>query len=350
MSIAVWNPDKGTNQIVPNWPHSGAPVSGTSGTLAGLAQPGDNLTDTTTGNLYSNTGTLLSPTWSQIGSSFTGSGNLAVTGTTGSGAGAGGTEAITGGTGGATGAGGPVVLTGGAAGATSGTGGAASLTGGASGGTTGVGGASSITGGAGSGASAGGAAAITGGVGGATGAGGAASLTGGAGGSTSGTGGAAAVTGGAGSAGNANGGSVVLTGGAANGTGVAGGVRVESMLIRSQATPTAKTVSATLTAAELLARIITVNQGASGASNLQSPTGTAIQNALPGDFAVGDSFDVHIINISSNAAEIASLTVNTDVTIVGTAAVAAIAAGVASQGTFRFRKSADHVFVAYRIG
>ncbi len=349
MSMRFFVPAIGDVLLVPTWPSAGAPTSGASGTFAGIAEPGDMLIDTTTGNVYSNGGTSASPTWNQIGTSNTGSANLAITGTTGSGAGAGGAQAITGGTGGATGAGGATSLTGGTAGATSGTGGAAALTGGASGGTTGVGGAAPVTGGAGSGASAGGAASLTGGVGGATGAGGAAAVTGGAGGATSGTGGAATLTGGAGSAGNASGGSAVLAGGAKNGSGIAGGVRVESIFVRQISAPTAKTVSATLTAAELLAGIITINQGAAGASNLQAPTGTAIQAALPADFATGDSFDVSFINISTVAAEIASLTVNTDVTIVGTAAVAAIAAGVASSGVFRFRKTADHVFVAYRI-
>lgn len=283
MPITFFVPGTGDINFVPTWPHAGAPTSGASGTLAGITQPGDLLIDTATGNVYSNGGTSASPTWNQVGTSNTATANLAITGTTGSGAGAGGAEAITGGTGGATGAGGAV------------------------------------------------------------------GLTGGAGGASSGTGGAAALTGGAGLNGNAAGGSVILTGGAKNGSGIAGGVRVESIFVRQISAPTAKTVSATLTAAELLAGIITINQGAAGASNLQAPTGTAIQNALPADFATGDSFDVSFINISSTAAEIASLTVNTDVTIVGTAAVAAIAAGVASSGVFRFRKTADHVFVAYRI-
>ncbi len=283
MAIRLFDPNQGGVLVVPNWPNSGSPTSGTTGTLAGFTQPGDLLTDTTTGTVYVNTNTSLSPTWTQLGTVPVTSGNLALTGAAGSGAGAGGTQSITGGTGGATGAGGAV------------------------------------------------------------------SYVGGAGGSSSGTGGAANLTGGVGSAGNANGGSVVITGGAANGSGIAGGVRVESIFVRTQGAPAAKTVSATLTVTELLSGIITVNQGAAGASNLQSPTGTAIQNALPADFATGDSFDVCFINISVTTAEIASLTVNTDVTIVGTAAVAAIAAGVASQGTFRFRKTGNHVFVAYRI-
>lgn len=198
-------------------------------------------------------------------------------------------------------------------------------------------------------ANAGGAASQVGGTPGATGVGGASRVIGGAGGATSGDGGAAVVTGGAGTAGNGNGGSVVLSGGAKNGTGIAGGVRAEGLLIRSQGAPAAKTVSATLTAAELTSGIITVTQGAGAASAQQSPTGTAILAGLPADFAVGDSFDVSIINLGA-ASEVASLTVNTDVTIVGNAAIPVPATGVQSTGVFRFRMTAAHVFVAYRIG
>lgn len=306
MSIDVWTPSHGAVQLVPVWPNAGAPTSGTSGSFAGLTQKGDLLVDTTTGATYQNTGTTASPTWSTAVAL-----NQAAV-------------AITGGT-----------INGTTLGAT--TPAAATVT------------KLVAAGAVGSGAGAGDAQSITGGQGGATGAGGAASLVGGAGGASSGNGAASNVTGGAGTAGNGSGGSAVLTGGAKNGTGIAGGVRIESIMVRQVSVPAAKTVSATLTAAELLSGIITINQGASGASAQQSPTGTAIQAALPTDFATGDSFDVNFINLSSDAAEIATLTVNTDVTIVGTPDVASIAAGVASQGTFRFRKTANHVFVAYRI-
>jgi hypothetical protein len=120
------------------------------------------------------------------------------------------------------------------------------------------------------------------------------------------------------------------------------------LVSKPQGAPAAKTVSATLTAAELLSGIITVTQGAGAPSAQQAPTGTAIQAALPSDFAAGDSFDISIINLGG-ASEVASLTVNTDVTIVGNAAIPVPATGVQSSGMFRFRKTADHVFVAYRI-
>ena len=62
----------------------------------------------------------------------------------------------------------------------------------------------------------------------------------------------------------------------------------------------------------------------------------------------GDAFDFSVINLGG-ASEVASITVNTDVTIVGNAAIPVPATGVQSSGLFRARKTADHVFVVYRI-
>jgi hypothetical protein len=182
----------------------------------------------------------------------------------------------------------------------------------------------------------------------ATAVGGTVAIAGAPGGATSGDGGAATLTGGAGTAGNGNGGSVVLTGGAKNGTGIPGGIRNESLVIQAQGAPAAKTVSATLTAAELLSGIITVTQGAGADSAQTVPTGTALQAGLPADFAIGDSFYVSIINLGG-ASETVTLTANTDITLVGRAVVNVAAATASGSGAFRFRKTADHVFVAYRI-
>ena len=46
---------------------AGAPVNGTSGTLAGKAEKGAQLSDTVNGKLYINTGTKASPTWTLVG-------------------------------------------------------------------------------------------------------------------------------------------------------------------------------------------------------------------------------------------------------------------------------------------
>jgi hypothetical protein len=131
---------------------------------------------------------------------------------------------------------------------------------------------------------------------------------------------------------------------------VPGVVQSKGVLARSQGAPAAKTVSGTLTAADLLAGIVTINQGAGATSAQQLPTGTAIQDALPSDFGIGQSIDVSFINISTVDAEDASVTVNTDVTIVGSPDLPAHSGPtLASSGIFRIRKTADHVFVAYRI-
>lgn len=66
MSVSLFSPPIGDVLLVPVWPNAGAPTSGTSGTLAGYAQPGDLLADTTNKNLYQNTGTQASPTWTQF--------------------------------------------------------------------------------------------------------------------------------------------------------------------------------------------------------------------------------------------------------------------------------------------
>lgn len=47
--------------------NAGAPVNGVSGSGAGIAGPGCLLVDTTNKFLYINTNTLLSPTWTKVG-------------------------------------------------------------------------------------------------------------------------------------------------------------------------------------------------------------------------------------------------------------------------------------------
>lgn len=319
---------------------------------------------------------------------------------------AGGAATVTGGAPGATGVGGAATVTGAAGGATSGTGGAATVTAGAGTAGNAAGGVASQTGGAGQGSAAGGVSKNTGGAGGATGAGGKAQSIGGAGGATSGTGGAAEVTGGAGTNGNAvggaatiaggagngtgtggvasltggasgagatgngaaaqvtggaalssngSGGSVVLTPGAKTGTGIAGGVRSLGVQIFKQAAPAAKTTAVTLTGAEVVAGLITANQGGGIAANYQMPTGQQIQDAMPADWAasggIDEAFEFTLVNISTNASEDITITTNTDITLVGNVVVASNAA-VADQawGTFRVRKTADHVMSVYRVG
>lgn len=206
-----------------------------------------------------------------------------------------------------------------------------------------VGGASSTTG------NAGGAVTVVGGTPGATGVGGAVSLVGAAGGATSGAGGAASHIGGAGTAGNGNGGQAIIAGGAPQGSGKAGIVSARSIVTKSQGAPAAKTVTAAISAAELVAGLVTTT-GVTGPSVHQLPTGTLIDAELPG-IATGDSFDFHIINTGVGAADDATVTVNTDVTIVGNPTIGALtdATIISGSGHFRARRSGANTYIVYRL-
>ncbi len=179
-----------------------------------------------------------------------------------------------------------------------------------------------------------------------TGAGSAALVKGGAGGATSGNGGASTVSGGDATAGNGNGGDLNLDGGAKNGTGINGAVRLgaaSEAVFLNQGAPNAQTVSATLTAAALLAGIITVAQGASGASALQLPLATAMDTALPTSVA-GDAIDFSVVNTSVTSGEVASVTTNTGWTLVGEMTLA-----ITTSARFRARKTGAGAWSLYRL-
>lgn len=120
--------------------------------------------------------------------------------------------------------------------------------------------------------------------------------------------------------------------------------------LAAQGDPAAKTTSSTLTAADLRAGIITVNQGAGAAANLQLPTAAALDAALPGA-AINSSLDFSVINTSTVAAEDATLTTNTGWTLVGSMFVPAYdTAGNNSSGVFRARKTGAGAWTLYRVG
>jgi len=94
------------------------------------------------------------------------------------------------------------------------------------------------------------------------------------------------------------------------------------------------------TAANVLTGIVTATPTAS--RNVQLPTGANLDLAT--EWAIGDSFDFSVITLAAFAL---TITVNTGVTIVGSAATAAT---TGSSARFRLRKTAADTFVAYRIG
>ena len=117
-----------------------------------------------------------------------------------------------------------------------------------------------------------------------------------------------------------------------------------------QVAPSAKTVSATLTAAELLTRIIKANPGGAVAATYTMPLGTALQTALGTDFAVDDAFEFTVNNISVTAAETVTIAGNTGVTAIGSMTIAAnSAAATNSVAIFRVRKTALNVFEFYKV-
>lgn len=213
------------------------------------------------------------------------------------------------------------------------------------------GGAVALTGGASStSANAGGAVTLTGGAPGATGVGGAVTLTAAAGGATSGAGGNVNLTGGAGTAGNANGGAVILTGGALQGSGMAGAIYQRGkMNLVTQGAPTAKTTTSAITAAELVTGIITTT-GVTAPSVHQLPTGTLLTAEFP-NITAGDSFDFSIINTGTGASDDATITINSDITIIGNPTVGALtdATIISGSGRFRARYTTGVTWIVYRL-
>lgn len=124
--------------------------------------------------------------------------------------------------------------------------------------------------------------------------------------------------------------------------------------LRTQAVPAAKTVSTTLTAAEIIAGLLTANQGGGAAATYTMPLGTAVETALLATFpglANDDSFDFAITNISTNALEDVTVAGNTGTTAVGGMTVASNAAVTdISWAIFRVRRTAANAYTFYRIG
>lgn len=201
-----------------------------------------------------------------------------------------------------------------------------------------------ITGKAGATNAAGGAISVTGGAGNGTAVGGAASLTGGAGGTgAGGNGGNDTISGGAAGAGsNGNGGDVNIVGGANDGTGVAGVIRHESIVLNNQGAASAVNAAATLTAAQILAAIITSNP--SGAINLQLPLATAMDTALPTSGA-GDAFDFSMISLAGST-NLPTITTNTGWTLVGNMTFTAVAGNA---GRFRAAKTGAGAWTLFRL-
>ncbi len=123
----------------------------------------------------------------------------------------------------------------------------------------------------------------------------------------------------------------------------------QSSGLADQGAPAAKTTSGLLTAANLLAGIVTVAQGAGAASAQQLPTAGNLDLALP-DAEANSCFDFSVINTSTVDAEDASLTTNDGWTLVGSMDLPAHSGiTLPSSGRFRARKTGAAAWTLYRI-
>jgi len=118
--------------------------------------------------------------------------------------------------------------------------------------------------------------------------------------------------------------------------------------VRAQGAPAAKTVTAALTAADLLGGLITTT-GVTAPSVHQLPTGAALDAAIT--MNVGESFDFTLINTGTGASDDATITLNGTVTIIGNPTVGSLTDGtiISGSGTFRVRKTAAATYVVYRV-
>lgn len=263
-----------------------------------------------------------------------------------------------------TGNGGNADVTGGSGGQTAGTGGDATLIGGAALAGNSVGGRAIIAGGIGSGTSAGGVVTIDGGEAGANGIGGsitikpgashganngvALNLLGGLGGSVSGNGGTINITAGAALA-TGEGGNLILSGGLGNGGANPGRIVKRSLELHNQPAPAAKTTSVTLTAAEVINGIITVNEGATATSELTLPLASGLDTVLT-VAENNDAFNFSVINISTNTLENATVLTNTGWTLVGNMDIAANSAiTTKSSANFKARRTGMAAWTLYRM-
>jgi hypothetical protein len=113
--------------------------------------------------------------------------------------------------------------------------------------------------------------------------------------------------------------------------------------INESAAPQSATATATLTAAQILGNMLVANPSTSAAT-YTLPTGAAIDAVLT-NAKVGTTFDLYIVNIGTSSGAV-TLAVNTGVSDGGNALVAI---AVTSSAHFRFRRTAEATYVAYRL-
>lgn len=111
------------------------------------------------------------------------------------------------------------------------------------------------------------------------------------------------------------------------------------------AAPQTATSSATLTAAQVTGGVL-VGDPSTSAANYTLSTAASI-DAVMTNLKVGSTFDLTIINLGTSSGVITVLT-GTGITLVGMATLP-ITTSAGSSGTWRFRKTGDAAYTAYRV-
>ena len=110
------------------------------------------------------------------------------------------------------------------------------------------------------------------------------------------------------------------------------------------------TATATLTAAQMLGEVLVDNNVGSGAVTLTTLTGTQLTAAFANRVEVGDSFDLYVLNASTNANDLLTMAGGTGVTLVGDNQIEEMdSAGNVSAGLYRFRNTSPTTWDMIRI-
>lgn len=124
------------------------------------------------------------------------------------------------------------------------------------------------------------------------------------------------------------------------GVSITGGT-VSAKMIPIQPTPTALTVSATLTIAQIQTQIIQVTSAT--AVTLTMPTGTVIDGAIVPAIAANTAIDFWVINTGSSAGAV-TVAVATGVTNIG-----ALGVPISTSAYFRLVRTALNTYIIYRL-
>jgi hypothetical protein len=125
-------------------------------------------------------------------------------------------------------------------------------------------------------------------------------------------------------------------------------VITESVGRRAQPTPSAMTVTATITPALMLTGLIVGTHAAGATQTYTLPAGATLDAALEMD--IDESIDWALINASAAAADTITIAqAGADHTIVGAAVVVSANSAPANTAMYRTRKTAADTFVTYRL-